>query len=87
MYFLDLNGNWEMKKVQDKEWMEAKVPGSVFHDLIANGKIKDPYYRTHEYEAYKLSKYDYEYRKTFFMDEEGLNHDHKVLSKTSIIGF
>ncbi len=78
MQLLDLNGKWQMKRVDENEWMEAAVPGSIFRDLFQNGKIEDPYYRENEHKTYELSKFDYEYKRSFYVKEEDLKHD-KVL--------
>ena len=79
MYELDLCGKWQMKRTHDEEWLDANVPGSVLHDMIINGKIENPYYRANEYQTYELSKYDYEYKRSFFADEEALKHDRIIL--------
>lgn len=78
MKLLDLNGKWEMKRTDEATWLEAIVPGSVYNDLLEAGKIPDPFYRENQDEIFELSKYDYEYRRTFIVDENLLKHD-KVL--------
>jgi beta-mannosidase len=34
MKLVDLDGKWMMKRVDEAEWIEANVPGSVYNDLI-----------------------------------------------------
>lgn len=79
MQLLDLNGKWQMKRSDENEWMDAAVPGSVFRDLLENGKIEDPYYRDNENKTYELSKYDYEYKRSFWMNKEALEYDKVIL--------
>ena len=67
-HIFDLSSDWEMRPVSDPEWLPAVVPGSVYVDLMNNGKMPDPYYRDHEAIAYDLMETDYVYRKTFTPD-------------------
>ena len=39
---VELNQNWQFRKVGDAEWMSANVPGCVHTDLFDNGVIEDP---------------------------------------------
>ena len=64
-----------MKRVDEAEWIEAKVPGSVYSDLISSGRIEDPFYRDNEDSVYKLSCYDYEYSRQFIVDKSVLEYD------------
>lgn len=75
MLMMDLNGKWQMKRIDENSWIDAVVPGSVYNDLLQAGKMKDPFYRDNEYEVLELSKYDYEYKRTFFVTKETLEHD------------
>jgi beta-mannosidase len=79
MHLLNLNGKWQMKRIDETQWLDAVVPGSIFRDLLANGKMEDPYYRDNENKAFELSKYDYEYKRSFTMTKEELNHDKVIL--------
>ena len=42
-HIFDLTSDWEMRPVSDPEWLPAIVPGSVYVDLMNNGKMPDPY--------------------------------------------
>ena len=44
----EINSNWTFKQVGEDEWLPATVPGTVHTDLLANGKIEDPFYRLNE---------------------------------------
>ncbi|MWC31227.1 beta-mannosidase [Paenibacillus sp. MMS18-CY102] len=79
MVILDLCGRWQMRKLEDAEWIEATVPGSVYSDLLNAGLMDDPYYRANDLDAIKLSEFDYEYRRTFELDEALLSHDRVLL--------
>ncbi|MBO0995787.1 beta-mannosidase [Bacillus sp. SD088] len=79
MQLLDLSGQWKMKRKDESEWIEATVPGSVFKDLLDAEKMEDPFFRDNEYEAFELSKYDYEYKYNFNVAEELLQHDKLIL--------
>lgn len=79
MLKISLNGDWAMKNVREKDWIPAVVPGSVVQDLLAAGKIEDPFYRDNEDAALALSYDDYEYRRSFEVTEEMLSCDQVVL--------
>ncbi|GGF86387.1 beta-mannosidase [Paenibacillus albidus] len=79
MQLVDLNGKWHMRRLHALKWLEASVPGSVYHDLLNAGEMPDPFYREQEYEVLELSNYDYEYQRTFQVDAGALAHDRVVL--------
>lgn len=79
MNILDLNGAWSMKRLDQSEWTEASVPGSVYSDLLNAGQMEDPFYRENDQEAVKLSEYDYEYEKRFMIGAEFLTEERIVL--------
>jgi beta-mannosidase len=70
MIHLTLNGTWKMRNCNDSGWIEGSVPGSVFCDLLNAGRIEDPYYRDNEPAAFALTEFDYEYRRSFAVDEK-----------------
>jgi hypothetical protein len=37
MKTISLNGEWKMRIVGTEDWVHAKVPGSVYNDLIPPG--------------------------------------------------
>jgi beta-mannosidase len=75
MKLMDLNGKWFMKRIDEPQWIEAKVPGSVYSDLLSASKIEDPYYRENEESVYKLSCFDYEYNREFTVTKSILEYD------------
>lgn len=79
MIQLSLNGAWQMMKKGETVWRDAQVPGSVYQDLLTAGDLPDPYYRDNEHVWLQLAESDYEYRKTFEIDEHMLRCDRLIL--------
>ncbi|MBB6729847.1 beta-mannosidase [Cohnella zeiphila] len=75
MQLFTLGGAWRMKRTDEAEWIDAVVPGSVFNDLLHAGKMEDPFYRDNELDILELTKFDYEYERSFEADSELLAHD------------
>jgi beta-mannosidase len=67
---LEIHSGWEFKSVDTLDWMPADVPGTVHTDLLANGVIEDPFYRTNEKEQQWIDKRDWEYKTTFVVPDE-----------------
>ena len=66
MQKLSLNGAWTLHVSGDDFGpVPAAVPGSVYHDLLAAGRIDDPFWRDNETEALKLMERDFTYARTF----------------------
>lgn len=57
------------------QWLDAKVPGTVHTDLKRHGLIDDPFYRTNENEVQWVEECDWEYKTTFIVDRQILNHE------------
>jgi beta-mannosidase len=74
-----LNGKWQMKRTDEAKWQPAEVPGSVYSDLMAQGRLKDPFYRENDRETFNISCHDFEYEKTFILDKSDLAHDQLLL--------
>ncbi len=74
-----LNGAWEMRAADETAWHPAKVPGSVYSDLLADGSMPDPFYRENELQAFDLMKKDWVYCRTFTVPEELLAHGRVLL--------
>jgi beta-mannosidase len=54
-------------------WMPATVPGCVHTDLLANGKIGDPFYGQNEKDQQWIDRYGWEYRTSFVADDDLLS--------------
>ncbi len=70
----DLCGKWRMRDLTlGGEWVDAKVPSSNYTDLLKAGKIPDPFIGMNENETAVLGDRDWEYRRTFEVDDEMLD--------------
>src|SRR5947199_10249002 len=67
---LTLNSNWKFRKVGDKEWLQATVPGTVHTDLLNNRRITDPFYGTNEKIVQWIEDVDWEYETKFNCSKE-----------------
>lgn len=61
---LPLTG-WQFRQLGTTTWMPATVPGTVHTDLMAAGKIEDPFYRLNERSIQWIDKVNWEYKTTF----------------------
>ncbi len=66
----ELNSGWQFRQRDSGTWLPATVPGTVHTDLLANGKIEDPFYRMNELQLQWIDKKDWEYRTEFTVLEE-----------------
>ena len=65
MMDIPLDSGWTFRAAGDTAWLPATVPGVVHLDLLALGKIEDPFYRTNERDQQWIDKQDWEYQTTF----------------------
>jgi len=72
----ELKLDWQFRQVDASSWLPATVPGTVHTDLLAAGKIPDPFYRMNERDLQWIDKIGWEYRTTLDLDAEVLAHDH-----------
>ncbi len=73
-------GKWQFRQADGSDWLPATVPGTVHTDLLAAGKIADPFWRTNERDQQWIDKKDWEYRTTFTANAGLLGHDHAELT-------
>ncbi len=64
-----------MHRLGDSVQLPAVVPGSVYADLMANGKLEDPFWRDNEDAALALMEDDYVYTLTFVPDAKILSEE------------
>ena len=76
---LNLNGDWRVRQAGKDDWLPAKVPGCVHTDLLAAGKIPDPFYRDNEKAVQWVGESDWIYRRSFDVPEEVLKNDRVLL--------
>ena len=77
---IKLHQGWEFSQVGKGEWMPATVPGTVHQDLIDNDKLINPFYGMNEEKVQWVEKEDWQYRTTFVLSKEQLNHQAAVLN-------
>ena len=63
-----LSGQWKFRQLNTKEWMPATVPGGVHTDLLALGKIPDPFVGDNEKQVQWIGESDWEYRRIFTVE-------------------
>lgn len=81
-----IHDGWKMRRTDWDSFYEAKVPGTVYTDLLDNGLMEDPYYRDNEDAARALMDYDYEYVTSFNVDEkEGFGDCNDILLRFDMI--
>ena len=76
---LSLNGDWQVVQAGRDDWIPAKVPGCVHTDLLAAGKIPDPFYRNNEAVVQWVGQSDWIFRRTFDVPEEVFKIDRVLL--------
>jgi beta-mannosidase len=72
-----LDGPWSFHRVTPRKdapepWLPATVPGCVHTDLLANGKIGDPFFRLNEKDQQWIDRESWEYRTVVRVDREML---------------
>jgi beta-mannosidase len=65
MFNQSLTGAWSFRQLGTDEWLPASVPGGVHTDLLALGKIPDPFVADNEKKVQWITDVDWEYRRTF----------------------
>ena len=80
MKSFSLNGPWTLE-IPGSPFgaVPAKVPGSVYHDLLTAELIPDPFYRDNETQALGLMEYDFHYSRGFSLDAAFLDSDAVLL--------
>ena len=79
MITAEIHSGWRMRQAGWEEFLPASVPGSVYHDLMQNGKMDDPFWRDNFPKALKRMDHDYEYKTEFAADKALLKSDAVLL--------
>ncbi len=77
MQMQSLNGAWQFSQAGKAEWLPAQVPGGVHTDLLALGRIPDPFVGDNEKRVQWVAESDWEYRHSFML-APGLMAEEKV---------
>ncbi len=65
MRIQSLAGAWEFRQVGTQEWLPANIPGGVHTDLLALGRIPDPFVGDNEKRVQWVAEADWEYHTRF----------------------
>lgn len=76
---LNLGGAWRVSQKGKDDWIPATVPGCVHTDLLAAGKIPDPFYRDNEKQVQWITEAAWIYERTFDVPEAVLKNDFVLL--------
>lgn len=79
MYIQTLTGEWQFRRADSEEWLPAQVPGGVHTDLLAAGRIPDPFVADYERRVQWVAESDWIYRRTFIPDAELLSEERVFL--------
>jgi beta-mannosidase len=79
MFQQNLNGQWSFRQHNTAEWMPATVPGGVHTDLLALGRIPDPFVADNEKQVQWIGDSDWEYHYTFNAETELLKEAKQFL--------
>ncbi len=66
---------WHFRDSSSRSWLPATVPGCVHTDLLAAGKIPDPFFGANESAVQWVAERDWEYRTTFQLSAADLQAD------------
>jgi beta-mannosidase len=78
MRIQSLTGTWEFRQADLQEWLPANVPGGVHTDLLALGRIPDPFVGDNEKRVQWVAESDWVYRNRFTISSELLAQE-KIL--------
>src|SRR3990172_5644181 len=76
MIIQSLAGAWGFRQAGAEEWLPASVPGGVHTDLLALGRIPDPFMGDHEKRVQWVAESDWEYRYQFVAVPDLLRQPH-----------
>ncbi len=79
METLLLDGTWRVAQVGTKDESAAQVPGCVHADLLAAGRIEDPFYRDNELAAQWVGEADWVFSRDFTVSSDLLAQDRVIL--------
>lgn len=79
MKILSLAGQWQFRQAGTEEWLPAQVPGCVHTDLMANGRIPDPFVADNEKRVQWVAESDWEYERVIPVDAELLAEERLML--------
>jgi len=84
MRSVTLNGQWRMCVNGEDHWIEAQVPGSMYQDMLAAGRMEDPFYRDNEDKALAMMDNDFVYERYFCIPAALMDCDRVILQMAGI---
>ncbi|HEU5078498.1 MAG TPA: glycoside hydrolase family 2 protein [Opitutaceae bacterium] len=69
------SASWRFRDAATKAWFPATVPGCVHTDLLAAGKIDDPFFGTNELQLGWIERKNWEYAAEFNVSNELLQNE------------
>jgi len=79
LYTQSLSGPWHFRQLGANDWLPAQAPGGVHTDLLALGRIPDPFVADNEKAVQWVAESDWEYRRTFDASAELLAEERVYL--------
>jgi len=79
MQIQSLTGIWQFRQLGTQEWLPASVPGGVHTDLLALGRIPDPFTGDNEKHVQWVAESDWEYTYSFTCTPELLAEEQVLL--------
>lgn len=73
---ISLSSAWQFHQAGTSDWLSAAVPGGVHTDLLALGRIPDPFVGDNELQVQWVAEADWEYRRNFTISAELLKEEH-----------
>ncbi len=68
--------SWKFRKVKDKLWYKATIPGTIHTDLFANKLIQDPFHGDNEKKLQWIENEDWEYAAILKISKGELTQSH-----------
>jgi beta-mannosidase len=75
MQIQPLTGKWQFRQAGVKEWSPAVVPGGIHTDLMAIGRIPDPFVADNEKRVQWVAESDWAYRTSFTCAQKLLDQE------------
>ncbi len=79
MRIQSLAGDWKFHQTGSDEWLPAVVPGGVHTDLLALGRIPDPFVGDNEKKVQWVAESDWVYQQIFRCSSEILSQENILL--------
>jgi beta-mannosidase len=82
---LHLDKGWSFSEGGKDKWQEATVPGTVHQDLLRLKLLPDPFFGTNEQQVQWVEDKDWEYRTSFTLTQEQVDHSGALLEFKGLV--